>query len=179
MQVYIRETNFADLNGILKVEREAFNSPKEAALTSDLLADPTAQPLLSLLAFVDEQPAGHILFTTAHLPNAPAVVVSILAPLAVLPQFQKQGVGGSLIKTGLALQSKNGVDVVFVLGHPTYYPRHGFTPAGKHGFKAPYPIPEKDTDAWMVQALRPNIIGSISGNVVCCEALDKPEHWRE
>ncbi|MCW4009588.1 MAG: N-acetyltransferase [Candidatus Bathyarchaeota archaeon] len=179
MQMYIRETTPVDLNEVLKVEFEAFSYPKEADLTRDMLGDPTARPFLSLLAFAENTLAGHILFTNAHLVNAPSVVVSILAPLAVMPKFQKRGVGGSLIRRGLELQSKSGVDLVFVLGHPSYYPRHGFVPAGKLGFKAPYPIPEKDADAWMVQALRPNIIGSVSGNVTCCDALNKPEHWKE
>ncbi len=178
--MYIRETTDADLKDILFVEREAFNSEKEANLTRDMLADPTAKPLISLLAYVENQPAGHILFTKGHLSNAPnQVAVSILAPLAVVPKFQKQGIGGSLIKKGIESLSKFDVDFVFVLGHPQYYPRFGFMTAGKLGFKAPFPIPEKDADAWMVQALRPNIIGSVSGKVVCCDALNKPEHWRE
>jgi len=178
--MYIRETNDADLNDILFVEREAFNSNKEADLTKDMLADPSAKPLLSLIAYIEDQPAGHILFTKAHLSNIPRkVAVSILAPLAVIPKFQKQGIGGALVKKGLELLSKSGVDLVFVVGHPEYYPRHGFTPAGKLGFEAPYPIPEKDANAWMVQALRPNVIGSVSGKVVCCDVLNKPEFWRE
>lgn len=175
----IREANDDDLNDVLFVEREAFNSNKEAELTRDLLADPTAKPLISLIAFVDDRPAGHILFTKAHLSRNPELTVSILAPLAVVPDFQRQGVGGALVKKGLQLSAETGVDIVFVLGHPTYYPRHGFAPAGKLGFEAPYPIPEKDADAWMVQELRPNMIGSVSGKVICCNAMNKPEHWRE
>ena len=59
--MYIRETTDADLNDILFVEREAFKSNKEAELTRDMLADASAKPLVSLLAFVENQPAGHIL----------------------------------------------------------------------------------------------------------------------
>ena len=151
----------------------------EADLTRNLLADPTAKPILSLLAYVANQPAGHILFTKMNIPDAPNVRVSLLAPLAVVPKFQRQGIGGALIKKGLERLSKQDIDLVFVLGHPTYYPRYGFTPAGKLGFEAPYPIPEKDANAWMVQALKPNIIGFVSGKVLCSNALNKPEYWRE
>lgn len=175
----IREATPSDLADVLFVEREAFGKDKEADLTRDLLVDPTAKPYLSLLAYVENQPAGHILFTKAVLSGAPHVTISLLAPLAVVPKFQRQGVGGALIKKGLELLSKQGVELVFVIGHPTYYPLYGFTPAGKLGFEAPYPIPEKDANAWMVQALRPDIIGSVSGKLICSEALDKPEHWRE
>ncbi|XHH09829.1 MAG: GNAT family N-acetyltransferase [Candidatus Bathyarchaeia archaeon] len=175
----IRETTPLDLNDILFVECEAFQKQTEADLTRNLLVDPTAKPLLSLLAYVENQPAGHILFTKAAISNVPHINVSILAPLAVVPKFQRQGIGSALIKKGLDLLSKQGVELVFVLGHPTYYPLHGFTQAGKLGFKAPYPIPEKHSNAWMVQALKANIIGSVAGKVSCSDALNKPEYWRE
>jgi putative acetyltransferase len=175
----IRETNEADLEDILFVEQKAFEHDDVVELTRDILADPTAKPVLSLLAFEKQHPVGHVLFSKAHLSSNPNGRVSILAPLAVVPKFQKQGIGGKLVKKGLEILSKSGVDIVFVLGHPEYYPRHGFVPAGKLGFEAPFPIPEKDADAWMVQELRPNIIGKASGKVICCEALNKPEHWRE
>jgi putative acetyltransferase len=175
----IRETSNADLNDILAVEAAAFKRDIEAILTRELLADPTAKPLLSLIATIDAQPVGHILFTKAHIKDAPKTAVSLLAPLAVVPKFQGQGIGGSLIKQGLRLQEKSGIDLVFVLGHPTYYPKYGFTPAAKHGFQATYPIPPQVADAWMVKALRPNIIGSISGKVMGCNVMNRPENWRE
>ena len=177
--MYIREAKNSDFNDILLIERAAFNSNEEAELVRNILADPSAKPLLSLIAFLDGHPAGHILFSKAQLSNNPQVKVSILAPLAVIPDCQKQGIGGALVKRGLLLSEKAGVGLVFVAGHPNYYPQYGFTPAGKLGFEPPYPIPEKDADAWMVQELRPNIIKFASGKVVCCDALKKPEYWRE
>jgi putative acetyltransferase len=96
-----------------------------------------------------------------------------------VPDAQKQGIGGKLIRQGLELLSVSRVDLVFVLGHPEYYPRFGFTPAGRLGFEAPYPIPDKHANAWMVQALRPGVIDTASGKVICADALNKPEYWRE
>jgi len=178
--MYIRETKDADLEDILLVERQAFNSNKEADLAKDLLADPTAKPLLSLMAFINDQPAGHILFTKARLLNSSReIAVSFLAPLAVVPKFQRQGVGDSLVNQGLELLSKSGVELVFVVGHPSYYLRHGFAPAGKRGFETPYPIPKIHANAWMVKALRPDVIGSFSGKVVCSDTLNKPELWQQ
>ena len=175
----IREAKDTDLNDVLFVEREAFNENDEADLVKDILDDPNAEPLLSLIAVVEGQAVGHVLFSRAYLSGNRDLNVSILAPLAVLPDFQRQGIGGKLVKKGLQILSKAGVDVVFVVGHPDYYPRHGFTPAGVLGFEAPFPIPEKDADAWMVQELRSGIIGTVSGKVVCCDALNNPECWRE
>ena len=178
--MHIRKATEADLAHVLSVESAAFGYDKEAGLTRDLLKDPTALPALSLLAFEGDRAVGHILFTALGIEGGPSPApMAILAPLAVIPEFQNTGVGGRLIEEGLRLLSESGVGLVFVLGHPGYYPRHGFRTAGRLGFEAPYPIPEKDADAWMVQELRPGLIGSFSGKLRCAEALDRPEHWRE
>ena len=178
--MYIREASYLDLDDVLLIERVAFGNDKEAELVRELLHDPSAQPVLSLLAYKDDRAAGHILFTAASLKEIEkAAVIAILAPLAIVPDAQKQGIGGKLVQRGLQLLTKSGVELVFVLGHPEYYPRYGFKPAGQLGFEAPYPIPDQDADAWMVQALRPEMIGSVSGKVICADALNKPEHWRE
>ncbi len=175
----LRPALSSDLEAILAVHQAAFGSPEEPLLVKNLLGDPSAQPCLSLLALRNERPVGHILFSRAAVGGAPELSAAILAPLAVVPDAQKQGTGGELIRHGLQLLSKSGVDLVFVLGYPEYYPRHGFRPAGALGLMAPYPIPAKNSDAWMVQALRSGVIGAYSGVVVCAQALDRPEYWRE
>ena len=178
--MHIREATDADRDDVLSVERLAFGHDKEAELVRALLSDPTAKPLVSLLAFKDDRAVGHILFTTAYLTEtADKASISLLAPLAVVPDSQKQGVGGKLIESGLRILTESEVDLVFVLGHPEYYPRHGFKPAGVLGFEAPYPIPDEHAGAWMVQALRPDVIGTVSGKVKCSDELNKPQHWRE
>ena len=166
------------MNNILYIEREAFQRDSEAKITIDLLSDPSAEPRVSLLAFVENQPAGHVLFTRGYIEGDSRTSVSFLAPLAVVPKFQKQGIGGALIKEGLTRLSRIGVDLVFLVGHPGYYPRFGFAPALRLGFQPTYPIPSEVADAWMVRALRPNIIGTVSGKVICCDAMNKPEIWR-
>ncbi len=175
----IRETTLADLQDIIYVEQEAFRRDSEPQLTKEMLSDQSAQPIVSLLAYIENQPVGHILFTHGYLINNPKVEVSFLAPLAVVPKFQRQGIGGKLIKKGLEILSKSGIDLVFVVGHPHYYPRHGFMPALRFGFEPTYPIPQEVANAWMVQALRPSIIGSVFGKVICCDTLNKPDVWRE
>lgn len=179
-KLQIREAAETELNDVLQIERLAFGYEKEADLVRDLLHDPSAKPVLSLLAFQKNRALGHILFTTAQLSGSQGLAsIVILAPLAIVPGAQKQGIGGKLIEKGLELLSKSGVDLVFVLGHPEYYPCYGFKPAGDLGFEAPYPIPDVHANAWMVQALRLGVIGNVSGKVICADALNKPEHWRE
>jgi len=176
----IREALDSELDDVLSIERAAFGSDEEAELVRALIGDDSAKPIVSLLAFEESRAVGHILFTKARIAEAEAhPSVAILAPLAVMPDAQKQGIGGKLIERGLKVLSESGVDLVFVLGYPEYYPRYGFKPAGCLGFDAPYPVPDKNADAWMVQALRPEGIGSVRGKVICADALNKPEHWRE
>jgi putative acetyltransferase len=178
--VLIEMASDSDLEAVLSVERQAFGSDEEAELVCELLADPSAQPLLSLLASEDDRPVGHVLFTAARFEeDRGAVSIAILAPLAVVPAAQRRGIGGELVTRGIQLLSESGVDLVFVLGHPEYYPRHGFEPAGRLGFAAPFPIPDKNADAWMVQALRSDLLGSVRGTVVCADAMNRPEYWRE
>jgi putative acetyltransferase len=178
--VLIEMASDSDLEAVLSVERQAFGSDEEAELVCELLADPSAQPLLSLLASEDDRPVGHVLFTAARLEeDRDAASIAILAPLAVVPAAQRRGIGGELVTRGIQLLSESGVDLVFVLGHPEYYPRHGFEPAGRLGFAAPFPIPHKNADAWMVQALRPDLLGSVRGTVVCADVMNRPEYWRE
>ena len=176
----IRRASKSDLESVLSVESKAFGNHKEADLVEGLLRDPSAMPLLSLIAINGDNAIGHILFTKVTFEGSDdSVSMVLLAPLAVIPDAQKQGVGGELVKEGLRLLTESGVDLVFVLGHPDYYPRYGFKPAGAHGFEAPYPIPEEHANAWMVQELRPGVIGSVQGKVVCADELNQPEHWRE
>ncbi len=180
-QIQIRETGEADLNDILEVEKQAFGYDKEAELVHQLLNDKSAALMLSLLAFCDDEAIGHILFTKAAIEGTdPSPLVHILAPLAVKPDYQKQGLGGMLIREGLKKLKELGTKMVFVLGHMEYYPKFGFThDAGGLGFPAPYPIPAKHANAWMVQALRDDVLGRVQGDVKCSDVLNQPEHWQE
>ena len=165
-EIVIRETVPADLAAIVEVHKKGFGYDKEAGLTAELLSDPTAGPAVSLLALRDGEAVGHILFTRCRIagaePDRP--LFYILAPLAVVPSCQKQGVGRLLIAEGLQLLRERGAKLVFVLGHKEYYPR---------------PIAEKHADYWMAQALTNEGFSGPKGRVVCADALNRPEYWRE
>ncbi len=178
----IREAEKVDLKELLNVGKQAFGQgegPEIVKLINDLLRDPTARPLLSLIALRDEKIIGHLLFTSAQLDTDSELDIQLLAPLAVLPEEQNRGTGGRLIEKGLQILTRKGVKLVFVLGHPNYYPRFGFKEAGKFGLEAPYPIPEKHAAAWMVRELSTGLVGKLTGKVVCADAMNRPEYWRE
>ncbi len=178
----IKESLDTDLPVLLKVVNHAFGhkeGPIIVELVKKLLDDPSAQPLLSLVALEERQVKGHILFTRAQIFKHEKVAVSLLAPLAVEPAMQRKGMGGRLIEEGMRLLLEKGVELVFVLGHPDYYPRHGFKPAGPFGYEAPYPIAKEVAEAWMVRELKQGRLGKAKGKVLCAESLDRPEYWQE
>ncbi len=181
IELNIRKTSLSDYSKIIDIEKTAFDGDEVAELTAQLLNDKSAKPYISLLAFYKKEAIGHILFTKASIKNTSlSPKAYILAPLAVIPEYQNQGVGGKLINEGFNRLKIWGVDIVFVLGHIEYYPKFGFIKnAEKLGFPAPYTIPDKVADAWMVKSLTSQNINICKGQVVCADAMNKPEHWRE
>lgn len=180
--VEIREAIAADqpgIDGLAITAFEASEGPIIVELIHNLLVDPTAKPLLSLVACLDEKIVGHILFTAVKLEPAQNISAAILCPLAVLPAHQKQGIGSQLIKIGLEQLKAQGIQLVFVLGYPSFYNRSGFAAAGVQGFEATYPIAPENSEAWMVQELQPNILGNVQGRVICADALDDEKYWVE
>ena len=161
----------------MMVNKAAFNSGIEPKLVSDLISDPSAKPVLSLVAIKDGDAVGSILFTKCSLEPSTDLSIYILAPVSVLPRRQGAGIGGALITRGLEMLAARGVDLVFVLGDPGYYPRFGFTSAVSYEFDATYPIAEEYLDAWMVRVLNPRVVGYIKGKVICANPLNKPEYW--
>ena len=147
VQVKIRKAIDIDIQAISDLALSAFGpseGPDIVQLIAELSVDVTAKPLLSLVATADDRVVGHVLFSKVRLtPPGQDVSAALLAPLAVHPDFQSQRIGGQLVAEGLQQLSGSGVDLVFVLGHPGYYPRFGFSEAGIRDFEVPYPIPEK------------------------------------
>lgn len=180
MKYRIRKTTIADFDAIMEVEKQAFGYDKEARLVAQLLADQTAEPIISLLAFDGEEAIGHILFTRAYFSGREkSPMMHILAPLAVKPAYQRQGIGGMLIKEGLRLLQLMGSELVFVLGHKEYYPKYGFTPYAAHlGYFPPHPMSEENEVYWMVQPIGKVGYGIGKSTVRCCDELNRPEHWR-
>lgn len=178
---HVVETTSADIETIRQIHCDAFGYDKEARLTEQLLGDPTAEPRVSLLAFHSGKPVGHILFTRASFRGTDEPgMIHILAPLAVVREYQRQGVGGVLIREGLKRLKAMGSLAVFVLGHKEYYPKYGFKPhASRRGFETPYPMPDELGEYWMYQFLSPEAEELEGGAIQCAHTLDRPEHWRD
>lgn len=156
----IREETPADIPAVRRVNDLAFGRPDEGQVVDRLRE--RGQHLLSLVAELDGEVVGHILFTamTVHTPGGP-VPAAGLAPLAVLPAHQRQGIGGALIRAALQRLREDGHRVCFVLGHPAYYPKFGFERSDRYGLTCAYPgVPP---EAFMVIGLVPGALDGLSG----------------
>lgn len=136
----IRSELPADQPAIRSVHEAAFGADggHVADLTDALRAAHLPEQGISLVAEEDGQIVGHVMFTRSLL-DAPTrlVEVQVLSPLGVVPQWQRRGVGGALVRAGLAILEKQGVPLVFLEGNPGYYPRLGFQRAAELGFRKP------------------------------------------
>jgi putative acetyltransferase len=145
----IRAERPEDREAVHRLNQEAFGQPDEAELVDALRAAGDHVPELCLVAVSEEgELIGHIFFSEARLDSGPAVLA--LAPMAVLPDRQRQGVGSALVRESLRRAAETDYPLVVVLGHPDYYPRFGFEPGAEHGVECPYEVPP---EAWMVHRL--------------------------
>ncbi len=148
-----------DQAGIHEVNLQAFGQPEEANIVDELRQ--ACDECLSLVA-EDEGIVGHILFSPAVVETAGRHIAGMgLAPMAVLPDRQRQGIGSALVEHGLAVLRERGCPFVIVLGHPEFYPRFGFERASAHGLTCQWEgVPD---EAFMVLILDSQATQSISG----------------
>ena len=160
-----------DLAALESLYPEAFPDEDLVPLVRDLLHD--SPNVLSLVAAVDSQIAGHVVFTHCGVSESDASA-ALLGPLAVAPAWQRQGIGSALVHTGLQRMEEARVDVVCVLGDPNYYGRLGFVP--ESSIEPPYPLPPEWGDAW--QSLRTAASTTpISGRLLAPQQWMNPSLW--
>ena len=156
---------------MVSFDKSEASSVANLALT--LLSDPTATPLVTYLAEVDGEVVGCIMFSSCHIVQNSSIKASILAPLAVASEWQRQGIGGFLIEQGLSALGLQKTDLVFVYGDPRYYVRFGFNPQSQ--ITAPFPL--QFPNAWMVQELTPAVLDGLLSDLTSCESLSQPQYW--
>lgn len=150
-----------DFSTVFEINQRAFGRPEEAQLVEELRR--VAHPQISLVAVRDEQVVGHIFFSPVTIEGQHSSVQALgLAPMAVVPELQNQGVGSLLVREGLNAARRMGQSIVVVLGHITYYPRFGFEIASRKGLRCEFPAPD---EAFMVTELTPNALRGVSGVV--------------
>lgn len=148
----IRPETEGDFAGVAAVNVAAFDEENEAELIDLIRQTALYVPELALIAVDEERVVGHVMFSFVTIEtDDDELPVLDLAPLAVLPERQGEGIGSALTQHGLELIERRGEPLVLVEGIPAYYPRFGFERASPHGIHPPSPqIPD---EAFMVKLL--------------------------
>ena len=169
--MHIRPELPADHATIDAILRCAFHGDAEARLVAAIRASDGFDPHLSLVAVVDERVVGHILFSPIRIESEGGAVTPAvaLAPMAVMPECQRRGIGSALVRTGLEACRAGGHAIVVVLGHAEYYPRFGFERASSYGIRCPFDAPN---DAFMALPLVPDALDDARGTVRYPAAFD-------
>lgn len=171
VSITIREERPEDIAAIREVNKRAFGQDQEANLVDALRSNGAG--LLSLVAKIDGEVVGHIMYSPAtideEVTNAPVnhvdpAVTQVsgagLAPMAVLPEHQRHGIGSQLIKAGNRKIKDAGFPFIIVLGHSDYYPRFGFQPANTLGIRCEWDVPP---EVFMILILDQAKMHGISG----------------
>lgn len=159
----IRQETSQDYNEVYDVIKEAFKEAEhrdgtEQDLVAALRKGDSFISELSIVAEVDGKIVGHIMFTEGKVGED---TVLVLAPLSVVPEFQKQGVGTALIKEGHKVAKALGYEYSLVLGSEVYYPRFGYVPAVQFGVELPEGMPSENFMAIKLQDNRKSISGLV------------------
>ena len=161
-QISIREERADDIHQVSSVNDAAFGQPTEGHIVDRLRG--ADGEVVSLVAVLDEKVVGHIFFSSVTVETELGLIKGVgLAPMAVVPGHQREGVGSKLVTEGLKKIRKEGYPFVVVLGHETYYPRFGFRPASEYGLKCQWEgVPD---DVFMAIIYDKDRMKSVSGTV--------------
>ncbi|HIG87392.1 MAG TPA: N-acetyltransferase [Planctomycetes bacterium] len=158
MQIRLEEER--DRSAVHAVNYSAFETRAEADLV-DVLRE-QAVPHISLIAEDKGTVIGHIMFSPVSLSGHPKIRALGLAPMAVTPRRQRQGIGTALVEAGLEHCKRGEFAFAVVLGHPRFYPRFGFRPAGQFGIDSEYEVP---SEVFLALELEPGALKEKSGKV--------------
>jgi predicted N-acetyltransferase YhbS len=169
VQIIVRTEQEKDYLTIKKVNNLAFEQENEGNLVEKLRKNQDYVHELSLVAEVENEVVGHILFYPIQIVAEDASFPSLaLAPLAVLPDYQHKGIGKQLVKTGLIQAKQLGYPTVIVVGHPDYYPQFGFTRASDWNIRCPFDVPDA---SFFALALKKDALAEVHGTVAYPKAF--------
>ncbi|CEH30793.1 GCN5 family acetyltransferase [Aneurinibacillus migulanus] len=177
MDILIRQELTEEYNTTEEVIKKAFlneeySDKKEHLLVNRIRKSDAFIPELSLVAIdQDDEIVGHILLSKITIVDDDKAVDSLaLAPVAVVPEHQKKGIGSQLIHTALKKAKEVGHHSVIVLGHKDYYPKFGFKQASLWNIQAPFEVPD---EVFMALELTENSLESVQGVVYYSKAFSE------
>ena len=159
LRIQSRLEQSGDADAIYQVNAKAFGQIEEAELVDALRK--VCRKRLSLVALNNEKIVGHILFSPVSVHGERGVAWGMgLAPMSVLPEWQRRGIGSRLIHEAVGRLREAGCSFLVVLGHPEYYPRFGFKPASCYGIECEWAVAD---EAFMCMVLNPKRMKSVRG----------------
>ena len=172
MNTTIRKEEEKDHKQIYEVNKLAFQQENESKLIEKIRKSENFIPELSIVAEIDNRIVGHILFSKIKIIGDSDYESLALAPMAVIPEFQKRGIGSELIKKGIDKAKELGFDSIIVLGHKEYYPKFGFQRASKWNIKCPFEVPD---DVFMAIELTEKAFEGKAGTVKYPDEFNEAE----
>jgi putative acetyltransferase len=168
--VTIRPEHPDDIASVRALNETVFDRPTEAAIVDSIRA--TCPDAVSLVAVDDSQIVGHIFFSPVFVSGEGGTIQGMrLAPMAVLPERQRQGIGSKLVQAGIDAMHERNCPLIIVLGHPEYYPQFGFVPASQHGLSCQWDgVPD---EAFMALILDEAIMTNVSGTIRYRDEFDQ------
>ncbi len=160
----VRLATEKDKPAIRDLNTRAFGRADEAGIIGKL--EEEGAVILQLVADAEGQIIGHALFY--HVGVFGKLGAVGLGPMSVDPWVQREGIGTAMVNLGLSHVKNSGGSMVFVLGHPEYYPRFGFSEAAAADFQAPWKGPH-------FMGLRLRYGPPMSGRLIFPDAFDAPE----
>lgn len=178
MEIATRVAEASDNAAIESLYRSAFPVEERDLVTSvavDLLRSDFVPEVLSLIAEVDGEVAGHVAFSPVVDSASDEAIGAILAPLAVCPALQRRGIGTTLVKAGIRQLSASGIDLFFVYGDPAFYARYGFDAKPAQRYRPACPLTQPH--GWQALAVNDEVEGDGPVTIRCVPTLERAELW--
>ena len=169
MQLTIRQEQIKDHVSVFQIIEKAFKTMEYSSHTEQFIVEKLRKsdafiPELSLVAELGGQLVGYIILSKIHIDRGDKLIDALsLRPVAVLPEFHKQGIGGKLIKKAHQIAKSLGHEIIILLGHKDYYPRFGYEMTSKYGIQLPFDAPPENC---MVRGLNPDSLKDVGGKVI-------------
>jgi predicted N-acetyltransferase YhbS len=179
MDILIRPEDEKDFKNVEYMIREAFWDLYKPGCDEHLIAhnmrkSPDFVKELDYVACDGDVIAGNIIYSRAKVINDDNDEFEVLCmgPLAVLPSYQKKGIGSLLMNCSIEKARQLGYKAIFLFGNPEYYKRLGFRNTGEYNIQT---SSGENFDAFMALELYNGSLKQVSGKFFASGSFEVTE----